>query len=101
MTTKKRYRERKKAVYIAVAANNQLGDIKCADCGEVWNGFDGDTEIHVDHLDEEDGHQDVSGGMNHLYRLEEDVREQVPMTLRCKSCHESRHDRALFNPNGL
>jgi len=63
----------------------------------IWQGFDGDIEIHVDHLNEDDGHPDVSGGMQHLYLLEEDVRNNVDMTLRCKKCHEERHDRKLFS----
>lgn len=101
MVSAKRYRERKKAVYLAVAANNQLGEIRCEDCGVIWQGFEGDVEIHVDYLDEEDGHPDVSGGMNHLYALEDDVENEVDMTLRCKTCHEDRHDRKMFNPNPL
>lgn len=97
MVNLSRYHERKYAVYLAVAARNQLAEIRCEDCGVIWQGFDGDIEIHVDHLNEEDGHPDVSGGMQHLYLLEEDVRNNVDMTLRCKKCHEARHNRALFS----
>jgi len=101
MVSKKRYRERKKAIYISVAANNKLGDIRCENCGVIWQGFGEDIEIHVDHVNEEDGHPDISSGMNHMYALEEDVENDVPMTLLCKKCHEARHDRPLFNPNGF
>jgi len=101
MVSLKRYHERKTAVYIAVAAQNQLGDIRCEECGVIWQGFDGDVEIHVDHKDEEDGHPDVSGGMNHLYALEDDLEAGVGMTLLCHRCHEERHNRPLFNSKGF
>lgn len=97
MVNLSRYHERKWAVYAAVAARNELGDIRCENCGFIWQGFDGNVEIHVDHVNKEDGHPDVSGGMQHLYLLEEDVEKNVDMTLLCKRCHEERHDRALFS----
>jgi len=97
MVTLSRYHERKWSVYLAIAARNQLAEIRCEDCGVIWQGFEGDIEIHVDHLNEEDGHPDVQGGMQHLYLLEEDVKNNVDMTLRCKKCHEERHDRKLFS----
>lgn len=98
MVSIERYRERKKAALMAIAARQGLPNIQCQDCGVEWQGFDGDVEIHVDHINEEDGHPDVSGGMAHLYMIEDDVANNIPMTLRCKSCHEERHDRKLFNP---
>jgi len=98
MVSKKRYRERKRAVYVAVAGLQGSSNIECVDCGAVWESFENDsTEIHVDHVNPGEGHPEVSGGMNHLYLLEDDLKNSVELELRCKSCHEERHDRQLFS----
>lgn len=56
----------------------------------------GFVELHVDHVDEKDGDPEVGGGLQHLYKLKEDFKNNVPLIVLCKACHQSKHGGRLM-----
>lgn len=71
------HREREKLV-------ERLGGV-CEECGI-------DENLHFHHVEPLE-EEDRGGGMQHLYRLREEISNGVDVELRCKSCHVEVHRR--------
>ena len=62
----------------------------CEQCGKLLHV---DTsELHVHHVNEDEGHGRSEGGWQHLYRIEKDIAEGVEMEVLCTSCHKHHHE---------
>lgn len=89
------YYQRRRALYKAVLqANDRPTDkITCANCGKDKN----DAKcLDIDHVNTEDGHTDLDGGWQHLYKLEQDLADDIELQILCRECHKAKHDKPIF-----
>jgi len=62
----------------------------CEVCGKLLS-IDVD-ELHVHHVDPNEGYESGIRGWQHLLRIEEDIEEGVELEVNCRRCHEWQHN---------
>jgi len=66
----------------------------CMQCGKILYVDLG--QLHVHHINRDQGHGTQEGGWQHLLKLEEDLENGIELEVLCEACHERRHNRKLW-----
>lgn len=71
---------------ILLHAIHPYDELCCERCGGQYDSY----TIH--HIRPEDGHGVEIGGAQHLYLLEQDFVDNVPLMVVCDACHDVIHE---------